>query len=382
MARLSLHGRRGCQLAFGVWLVLLVLSVAQSARAQNTGLLLGIDGESSTHTLWITRDAGGRVAVSGELQRLLVPRSDGFWWVDVERRCGISEPHEDEEEGSPAFIDKTGWVVHSKVDGDDEPLDENPNFRDCHDVEQQLLKRAGERREPYALYCIYNTSDLTYVSGRYISYRQFSQSTEFCNPAKYSASTSLHVEDFDRQHVKLLPALRPAERRSLIKEWERQRGDCALEHAPDDSWAIEPAHGTWRATFATSGSIACKGNAGGSEEGIAVTASVPSSIVKQESLDPWGRELRRRLMYVDVVYISPKRDWLIASSGQRVVAFTPSGSTLGDPVLTLQLAESERVVMGEWSVGAHTHRWTAEVARLQSAQNPAATCRLPIITCT
>ncbi len=189
MARFSLHGRRGCRLAFGV---LLVLSLAQSARAQNTGLLLGIDGENGTRTLWITRDAGGRVVVSGELQRLLVPRSDGFWWVDVERRCDIMERDKDEEDSNPhpPFIEKNGWVVHSKVDGDDEPLNENPNFRDCDDAEQQILKRPGERRDPMTLYCIYSIGELTHVSGRYISHREFSQSTEFCNPAKYSANVS------------------------------------------------------------------------------------------------------------------------------------------------------------------------------------------------
>lgn len=367
MVRFFLHGRRGCRLAFGV---LLVFVLAQSARAQSTGVLLGIDGESGARTLWITRDHAGRVAVSSELPRLLVPRSDGFWWVDVDRRCGIMEPGEGEEENRPAFIEKSGWVVHSKVDGDDEPLDENPNFRDCNDVEQQLLKRPGEPRDPMTLYCSYSISELTHVSGRNISYRQLSQSTEFCNPAKYSASVSLHVQDFDRQDVKLLSALAPAERTSLVERWERQRGDCALESAPDDSWAIAPFDGKWRASFATSGAIACKGDPRGSEEGITVTTSVPSSIVKQDSLEPWHGELRRRLKSIDIVFISPKRDWLIASSGRQVLAFTPSGRALGGPVLTLQLAQSERIVMGEWSVGVHAQRWTAEVARLESAQKP------------
>lgn len=47
-----------------------LLSLAQPARAQSTGVPLGIDGDNGARTLWITRDAGGRVTVSGELLRL------------------------------------------------------------------------------------------------------------------------------------------------------------------------------------------------------------------------------------------------------------------------------------------------------------------------
>jgi hypothetical protein len=278
--------------------VILALSLAQPVLAQNTGLLLGIDGDNGARTLWITRESGGRVAAAGELQRLIVPRADGFWWLDVDRRCSSHDSDADDPD-NPLFINKEAFVVLAKVDGepavtaDGEPLTENPNYGNCDAIGQQILKREKSRRhmdDLADLYCIYDTIELTHVSGRYISYRNHLVSTEFCNPAKYTSSTYLRVEDFNQQRIGLLDALTPAERTSLLETWERQKGDYPQERSPDESWAIAPIEGEWRATFATAGDIAHKGQSGGE---FTVTVRVPSSIVRQDSAKPWAAEVAK-----------------------------------------------------------------------------------------
>ena len=295
--------------------VLFALSLAQSALAQNTGLLLGIDGENATRTLWITRESDGRVALAGELRRLLVPRSDGFWWVDVDRQCSTHDGDPDDPD-NPLFIDKEGFVVRAKVDG--EPLNPNLNHNNCDAIGRQILKR-DEIPRPHGrprgsvLHLQHDRADAR-IRPRHLLPPAFVVD-------RVLQSREIHVlgalprRGFrSSRECSLLDALTPAaadvsardvgapERRLRAGRFaRRQLGDRADQ-------------GEWRATFATAGDIARKGQSGGE---FTVTVRVPSSIVKQDSFEPWAAELRRRMPggVIDTVFVSPRRDWLIASSG-------------------------------------------------------------------
>ena len=344
---------------------------ATNVHAQSSGLLLGIASDSQRYrTLWIAPHADA-LKVVHELPGFIVPRADGFWRVDVRRGCSTDRLVVYAAEDTTLFINRTDELVREKIGEEQtfgtfgwegfEPADQLSLDASCDSAEAELRRTYGRESEE-SDECYRRHIDITHVSPQLISFYDNSLSTEFCNPAKYYYTTLRWVVDFDGARQKLLHHLAPARAQALISRWEKAKGDCALEHSPDDSWGIVRGNGRWDAHFESSGAIVCRGDAGGA---LDFTEPVPAAFVRPEPQPRFLSALRKTPDVADFL-VSPSAD-IIAVRRKNELSFYPGARYgRGAPLLTVRLPPGARVVMTEWATGRHVARWTNELRGLQA----------------
>ena len=150
----------------------------------------------------------------------------------------------------------------------------------------------------------------------------------------------------------------------IRRVWEREKGGCALEQSPSDSWGIVRALGRWELAFATSGATACAGRSGNEEEGFSIKEPVPVAVARRDPTASWLPAAWRLFTTVDDIFVSPANDLVVVRSGARISAFLPRNRELGPVNLEASLGSAEGVVMAEWATGAHVAAWTRQLRSL------------------
>lgn len=344
-------------------LVLALLAPARDAAAQRSGLLLGVGDGADYRTLWIA-PVEGRLRLAVERPALVVPAADGFWRVAVERRCSVSWRNVYGGEDSMAFLDYEEPLVRRRADAA-APDSAAAGCAAAQDaVTAATVTDSASAADAEDDVCYFEHTRITHVSPALVSYARESGTTEFCNPARYTSEISRHVWRFDGawswddSAVTLMDKLPPARRRWLAERFEAEKGDCALQDSPDEAWGIERGVGHWRAAFATSGAVACRGDSGGA---VTATVVLPRGLARADDAGRWLPALRARHGRVSDVFTSPAGDLVVARVGAELVAYVPRGGALGEPALRVALHADVPVVMAEWATGTHVDRWTREL---------------------
>lgn len=370
-------------------LILLVVVLAASgatASAQRSGLLLGFSSDSGYRTLWIAA-VGGKVVATSVAPTLIVPRPDGFHHLDIVHRCGITETGEGGF-GGP-FRDEIDELV-------DQPLGAPPardtinRYRACDATDSVIavMRDSIARADSIALLtakteqdslahaprlsetdetdetdvCGFQIVRITHAGSAVWSTFSRSGTTEFCNPGRYTSSEHRYTQLADGTEASLLRYLSPSRARAVTRVWEREKGECAFQSSPDESWGIERAFGEWRAAFATSGATACRGESGNEDNAFSIVQRVPPALARREPVQQWLSQLKVLSPALTDAFVSPLNDVVVALVGDRLSVFTPIARKLGAPVLTIDLRKGETVVMAEWATGAHVARWTRELS--------------------
>ena len=340
--------------------LMLLLLLAAPVQAQHSGLLLGT---SYQRTLWIA-PIDGKLAVVTRLPGVVVPRTDGWWIVDVQTSCGVSD----------GTMEMTGPFLDTRTDISARPFgtesatpDPDAGHLDCEEARARVASVPRDSLEEHQEgTCNIDESTITYVSPRVYSYSNYSAQTEACSPGRYVASTFLTVAAYDSSFVSLLEHL-PAPRAAVLQKlWEEQKGECAFEETPDANWGITRGFGAWIVQFSSTGSTACRGDGGGA---FSIEQVAPAALARREPLEGWLPQLKRALPDIEDIFISPKADLILARRGAQLVFFKPADKTLGRPVLSVALQDGETIVMAEWATGSHVQRWTRELSAMAASRD-------------
>ena len=369
-----------------VVLLALALLAARGLAAQRSGLLLGVSGDSGYRTLWIA-PVEGKFVARPVAPTLIVPRQDGFHRLDVLRWCEVLPSAEGPYAGP--WRNEFDEVTDQKVGAPPPTPDSGSTSMDC-DAAARIVAagrdsiaradsiglRAAKTAEDSAEHlhdlpggeegdvCYSRTVGITYASPRYWSIVSGDGSGENCNPGRETWSTERHTVGVDSGagESSLLKHLTPARARAVTRVWEREKGSCAHEQGPDDSWGIVRALGEWRAAFATSGATACAGQSGNEESGFSIVQRVPPPFARRDPIDHWLPQLTAAAATLTDAFASPGGDVVIGRAGGRLLVFVPRDGALGAPVLTVPLPARNNVVMAEWATGAFVDRWTRELS--------------------
>jgi hypothetical protein len=357
----------------------LVACIASTASAQHSGLLLGLSSDSGYRTLWIAPSAG-KLAVAARPRGLIVPRADGFHHLDIVRWCSM-----DRESVMPngPFYDTEDILVDLPVGRP--PVQPDSTHVDCgaadsivsvaHDsldkASEQALATARtredssavERSDPDSYQCYSRELLVTHAGPHYVSVYYHEGAGENCEAGRETWRAQRSTTR-DGQGVDLMPLLTKGQARRILTTWEKEKGDCALEQSPSDSWGIVRALGRWEFAFSTSGATVCAGRSGNEEEGFSIRQAVPESVARREPVGRWLPKATVLFTTVDDIFVSPANDLLVVLSGGRLSAFELSDGALGSVRLELDLRAGEQVVMAEWATGTHVDRWTRQLAAL------------------
>ena len=359
-------------------LLFAILCAAPGAAAQRSGLLLSF----SNRTLWIA-PVGGKMTVAADIPALIVPRDDGFHHLGTVQWCDVAPG----PEMPGPFYSETDVLVDLKV-GEPRPLpDASTGEMECAEA-MAVLKAHGDsvaRQDSIALtqarshedsvmhappgedtsdegdLCGFLRLRITYASPRYLSTAQSEGTTEFCSPGRYTSSERRSTLRADSGgEVGLLEHLPALQRRRLLARWEQEKGSCALEETPDQSWGIERAFGEWHAAFATSGATACRGESGNEDNGFSIVQRVPLPLARRDPVERWLPQLKAFAPKISDAFVSPTNDLVVARVGKQLAIFVPRGKRLGAPIITVDIPD-DAVVMAEWATGSHVDRWTEQL---------------------
>ena len=345
---------------------LLLAARTHPGYAQSSGLLLGLSGGDRApqvsdtpsvqyRTLWLA-PGQGKLALVAELPTLVVPRSDGFWRLDVETSCGITEATM--EMGGP-FVDRYADPVWRKL-GSPRTFVPGDHLLACVEARRKVREiRDTADVELYAEPCNVRDVTVTYVSPGFVSYHTYSAQTEFCSPGRYTSRVHLSVVDTLHKSLSLLESLAPARKVALTRQWDAARTDCTFEESPDENWGIIRGTGEWVTDFSSSGPTVCRGDGMAEFE---IRERIPPSIARSESTE-WLLRLREVVPGLDDFFVSPAGDLVVVRTGDQLHAFTVEGVRLAGPIFGYTLSPHERVILAEWAVGTHVRRWSAELSR-------------------
>jgi hypothetical protein len=360
------------RLILGRWRVAVVaawLLTPTIGRAQQSGLLLGLRAGPDVprsladapeyRTLWIAPSAG-KMAVVATLPTLVVPRDDGFWRVDIEPSCGITEQT---MEMQGAFLDSyrtAVWRRWGSARTHVPPNDEMDCARALDRVRTMVEDTTGLGGDEGA--CNVRELAITYASPKFVSYSMYTAHTEFCSPGRYASRTRLFVAgvrdtvvaDPPDSTISVLEALTPARAASLEKRWSAAVTDCTHEESPDANWGIIRGVGEWVTDFSSTGPTVCRG------DGMAefdIRERIPASMARNEPRE-WLERIRRVVPKVDDFLVSPRQDVIVVRRDDTLNLHAPRGEALGQPLLSYALRPGERVIMAEWALGSHVARWT------------------------
>lgn len=364
--------------------LLLALITAPSARAQQSGLLLGLSSDSGYRTLWIA-PVEARITVAARLPNLVVPHDDGFHLVSVMRWCSTTTGNEFTER--TLFVNESDEIVDRSV-GSGATVKADSGEMACTTADSLVtayndsvaqtdsiaLANARTRADSDAVQpqhsqgnvCGYSYAHITYVTARYTSLYSESGATEYCSPALYTSSGHRVVLRESGTAAELLPLLTTTQSKRVATAWKRQKGDCALEASPGDSWGIVRGSGEWDVVFATSGATACRGQSGNEEAGFDIALRAPAAMARRDPAASWLPLARKAMPRLDDILVSPTNDLVAVRTANQLSVFLPRDRSLGAVRLEVELRVGETIVMAEWATGHHVDEWTVQLTGLHA----------------
>jgi hypothetical protein len=318
--------------------VALSLLLGFPALATPSGVLIGLRDNNNTYrTIWVVAESGGP-AVAATIGGLVVPREDGLWRVDVERRsCG--------EVGQ--------YVVDELHIG---PLDsgsERLPTTDCESVAKEYCGATYPRGGDLTV-----EHWLLYVGSTYFAERFWY--TDSCG-AHLAGETAFSVHQIDQpaQEIAIemaanLDSLQSAAREALICGTDDM--DCidTRDHYQlfrSSGWGIVRGVGQWSILVALSPSEPAY-HLGPAQ--VVTGLPAPAEIVGPTTSDMTTSTNRPE----GDRSISPERDMVLVRTG-RLQAYRLVGDAVEGPPASIPARSDEQVVMIEWVPAARVSQWDA-----------------------
>ena len=355
---------------------------AQPPRAES-GLLLGL---SDGRTYWMPRDSAGfRLATI--VNHLVVPRTDGWWFVASTARCGldIDSAHGGGGIGySLAFVLRYQGIAVARAGsaptialGDTIPCDaaEARIERERERQYREALAKVngdtsqvsrGDYFDAESMDCVDETEAVTFLSSRAVSVARRYRQTEYCSPGGYATSGSNAVARVDTNAALPLRAiLSPRVRRETLRAFGTEESCASFEVTSredvlDTQWIVRRRMGAWVADVWVDGPTACRG---GSDIELAVP--LPRSFTGDAPLPVAWAALAKA--YPDLV------DAVASPSGAYVALILPNAirfhrvraGRLAEPAGVAGARDDySRPVMIRWATREEAVRWTRELPRL------------------
>lgn len=356
----------------------LTLTAAHRAPMPDGGLLVAV-GE---RTFWLPLE-GDSMRLAWQAPELVVPRSDGWWFVVGAARCGldIDAAHGGGGIGYDyAFVTRYQALAIARAGMRvDVPLSESMECDVASDTIGKVrawkyraaldsakgdsakvdLPAPGAPDEP-DLDCIDSNQRVTFLSATAMSVEDRYRQTEACAPGGYTTSgTNSVVRIGTDSSIALRPMLAPAVRRKA----ERQRGNnadgCAFEDTPgrlDDAWIVKRQPGRWVADIWLDGNNACRG---GREHELDIP--LPRRFTGEPALPVAMSALEKAYPGTMDATVSPSGALIALLSQDTLTVHRLQGTHVGPPLVRVGGMAYGSFVMIRWATPAESLRWTREL---------------------
>jgi hypothetical protein len=232
-----------------------------TSRSEAAGLLLGFaDGP----TLLFASD-GDSVRVAAHVPHLIVPRTDGYWFVVEAERCAVDStrsPHGGLDYPQ-AYRDRRHGIAVTRAK---EAVIELEVLDDCADAAQSvaalnerfhreyMASRAADSAQVYepsgdGIDCTEETQSVTFVTAEAIAVERRYSQTEHCSPGGYATGGANSVLRLGTaEQIPLRPLLSTRDRAKQEEHRQSDDESCAFDDNPerlDDSWSVYRSEGRW-----------------------------------------------------------------------------------------------------------------------------------------
>jgi len=298
---------------------------------------------ATLRTLWL--ESSG--ATTTTVPHLLVPRSTGFWRIELVHFCG-EEPD---------------------FDFDDKPIGDALDVNEelwAYPIEARPVIPEGQTCQSKNVHCVNDHQKaLFWVWPNFVSMEDAFEPPG-CGFSMWSALdyTMRRIESLDKP-IAISEAIGPATQQRMQAAFDAARKDdassqgteCVQETAfQPTSWRITHENGDWRLEGWANTHRLCG-------LGFDYTAATDLRPVTGPTGSP--RAEWRRVPGATDALASPDGRWAVVITPTQLLLI-PS-ATPASPVAKAALSEDDSVVMVEWAVGSHINRWRRQV-QAQSAR--------------
>ncbi|RKZ41091.1 MAG: hypothetical protein DRQ49_06290 [Gammaproteobacteria bacterium] len=349
-----------------------IIFTLTSVSASESGLLLGMrygthyDISAKTEqnvfqkrvepsvyrTFWIRAD-NGQVELAAERTNLLVPRSDGFWRIDV-KHSAYNDFTED-------FI----WV-NPAPDHDAIP---NPFLAEQEGINafdvSLLVKRQGKEQgidTTHGEYCEGHAyRDILFVGNNHLSVGY--THSEICRGFFMSSATDSALQMLS------LEQLAPIEISTLLNAKDRTTLKNAAKEFQDKNTGIEEWGELSGGVVRYQGRWIIKGHYPINERGYTqfeIPIATPKSLVFHDGLYPDWQTIKKQVPDAIDAFSSQAKDLLVVlTSGGHLLAFTLlDGKISQKPALHILFKQPVTLIMARWAEGQYVSNWTQEIQNL------------------
>jgi hypothetical protein len=356
------------------------------AASEEMGLLVGL---SSQRTLWIS-STDGAFRLVADKPYLLVPRTDGFWWVGTINRCfaeelngegmNITEVGGFVVSGEELFVTRAADTAHVVLNGEDCATAEQK----AHEINKRIaramadsLAAAGDSTALHSLakdtatvqdseetYCEIGTRTITFVSPKMISIEKRDRVTEFCTPAKYYESGENRVMPFgDTTNFDLAQVLTQRQRQRVsrdLAEWLNGR-ELEADSNPMNGlgWAVTRDRGNWVASVFIDGPIVARG---GSD--MEYRPTLPHSFTGAVQLPISWAKLKKLVPDLRDAASSPSGSHVVLIAGDTLMVAPVNAGVLGKPLIKLGVGPYQDFVMLRWASRSEMLEWNRAIPAL------------------
>ena len=309
-----------------------------------TGVLLGIkiptydEGnqvpEWDYKTIWINSQNSNITNVY-ELDKLLMPRKNGFWIIDTERK--ISENY---------IADDITAIPQFRV-AKDVVIEDDLSYYMAR-MEKETLILNEKNKSPSIL------KNILFLGNDYISVENIDLDRSSRRTLQVYAIDNLQ----EKKPIKLTDLI-GEDGKEIFSEGARSVLSVDPTIIPnEENVGLTRRNGYW----IFNGRINYKQNEEELYKDFNLRAIPPKEMVSYDDLSiPWDAI---RLMIPDVmdVFASPNNEFIvIITSSHMIIYYVENGDIINEPVAKIKLPYDSSVIMSEWAVGRYTSLWENEV---------------------
>jgi hypothetical protein len=297
-------------------------------------------------TFWIRAD-NGQVKLAAEKTNLLVPRSDGFWRIDVK--------HSTYNDFTEDFV----WI-NPASDPDDIPnpfLAEEEGI-DAFDVSLLVKKQGVDSMQ--GEYCKgYASRDILSVGDNHLSIGY--STNKICQSMDSTTDSTLQMLSLEQlEPVEIMALLKASARNAFKKTTKKhQYKNQGIEEWGEVSGGIVRHQGRW----------IIKGHLpiiGKGYTHFDVPIAPPKSLVSDHKLYPDWRTIKKNMPNVVDAFSSLAQDLLVVltDTGYLLAFNIKEGKISKEPALHILFKQPVTVVMARWAEGQYVSNWTEEIHSL------------------
>jgi hypothetical protein len=319
--------------------------------------------EPRYQTLWVTRDASGKLVVLATVPELIVPRRDGFWHVGVKQVCEF-DPGVGEDGGNESIIQ----IVWAAV------VTEAAEIEQIHPCTAHKLEdyappygRSKEDRRKISQ-CGYRLADIEFVSPELISLRNYASQSESCEARGGRYAQTYHVENYDSNSALGFGALLGAAAGKAYSQAIPKKahsdfgGECGEPYqTSDDGWRIGRNGGRWAPFVSQSlGNFGCSVDA-------PIHFRLPTSVTGETAVISDWKPFQAKEPDLQDGFIAPSGDLAIVVTKSEMKFYEIAA---GVPERMLLALPAHPIVMVQWSTGKHVAGWTTQLEKIAKQHLP------------